>query len=254
MTRNIQIPSNLISELGIPQIIDITDELPKLQQRGKPEGWDGLVSPRRLEALTDIVWHHSAVFLSDNGTPEKHANNHIRAGEGGCPYHFILMGEQWYQCNDLLTFTYGVRSNNYQTVHLCVEGRYSPLRDKDTGVTIKPADELTDSQKRAMIALELTLRPLLPSYTKSNGHNYYVSTECPGYSMTRFKEEVLTFENTLNSPSKTWQSRLDKVAELANQYNYMKDLIEKGPQDGNAQWAVNQLLEVRNVLIERGLL
>lgn len=244
--RNVQIPSNLINELGVQQIIDITDNLPKLKQKGKPDGWDGLVSPRALDALTDIVWHHSAEFLADNIKPETHANNHIRAGEGGFPYHFWIKDGQIYQGNDVLTFTYGVKSNNYQTVHCCVEGCFVP---KDG----RPADILSGANRSAMIALELTLRQLLPNYQRTNGHNYYKPTECPGYSMTKFKEELATVENRMKVQS-TWPAKMQKVGELANQYNYMWDLMKAGENDGNAQWAVNQLLQVREIMKAQGLL
>lgn len=240
-TRNLQIPLNLINELGVLQIIDITDKLPT-----RKGGWNSLVAPRQLEALTDIVWHHSAMFLSEGCDAYSHARTHVNAGEGGCPYHFHLLNGQWYQTNDLLTFTYGVKSNNTYTVHVCVEGCYVPDRGYE-------ADELSEENQRAMVALELTLRGIMPNYKASNGHNYYKPTLCPGYSMTRFREEVLTVDNRLKQES-SWVAKRNKVNELANQYQFMFDLMVVGETNGDAQWAMNQLLETRQIMIERGLM
>lgn len=234
--RNIQIPSNLIAELKVPQIIDITEALPKL----KPNGWDGLVSPRRLEALTDIVWHHSAMFLSDDCDAASHARSHVKVGEGGCPYHFHIKYGQIHQTQDVLTFTYGVASNNYQTVHVCVEGCYVP---KDG----KASDELSDENLRAMIALELTLRPLLPSYKQSHGHNYYKPTQCPGYSMTKFREAVTAAEAKLEF-SNTEAGLNARAYNIANSilyiYNTAKGFDEHGKpvSEGARKWAQQQLL------------
>jgi hypothetical protein len=240
--RNIKIPTNLISELNVPQIIDITDELPKC----KPYGWDGLVNPRSLEALTDLVWHHSGMFLSDNLTAESHAKSHVNKGEGGCPYHFHIKDGQIRQTNDILTFTYGVASNNTYTIHICVEGCYSPKNGMEP-------DVLTDDNLRAMIALELTLRPLLPNYKASNGHNYYKPTACPGFSMTKFKEEINTAQLKLHQGNQ-WAERVKKAGRLNSQINFMDSLIAKGEDDKNAAWALYKKELVYKIMESQKLL
>lgn len=247
-TRNIQIPQNLIDELGVPQLIDITDQLPK----NRIKNWDQLNPQRKPEALTDIAWHHSAEFVADDISPETHALNHIKktgdhaTGEGGFPYQFYIKNGAIFQGNNILTFTYSISSNNYQTVNCCVEGCYAPDRGR-------PADVLSDENRRAMIALELTLRGIMPNYQRTNGHNFYKPTLCPGYSMTRFREETDTVAHRLNQQS-TWMARMNKVNDLANQYEYMFNLMKVGESSGEAQWALNQLLEVRQIMIERKLL
>lgn len=244
LVRGIQIPSNLIDELGVPQIIDITDELPKL--RGG--GWDSLESPRKLEALTDIVWHHTAEFVSDNCSAEIHANNHIRSGEGGCPYHIYIKGGQAFQTNDLRTFTYGVRSNNTYTVHAVVEGCYAPHKGRQP-------DLLSEEDLKAMIAVELTLRGLLPNYQNTRGHNYYVPTFCPGYSMTRFREEVEAVRLRLNfkESEKGQYERAYKIANLIlYTYNLAlgKDEYGNPVTDGTKAWARNKLLKLEKPFAE----
>lgn len=253
--RNIQIPSNLIDELKVPQIIDITDALPKL----KPNGWDKLDPPRKLEALTDIVWHHSGMSLSLGCDALSHANSHIKKGEGGCPYHFHIKDGQISQTQDILTFTWGVSSNNYQTVHVCVEGCYAPVKNEETGVWT-PADELSEDNLRAMISLELTLRPLLPSYKQSNGHNYYKSTLCPGYSMTKFREAVAATEAKL-SFSNTEAGLNERAYRIANSilfiYNTAKGLDQFGKptvSEGTRKWAQQRLLLLEQPMKENNLL
>lgn len=239
--RNIQVPSNLINELGVKQIIDITDDLPKLQ----PNGWDGLVPPRQLEALTDIVWHHSAMFLTDGCDAFSHARNHVRNGEGGCPYHFHLIDGQWYQTNDITTFTYGVASNNKNTIHVCVEGCYVP----DKG---KPADELSEENQRAMVALELTLRGILPNYKATNGHNYYKPTQCPGYSMTKFRERIREFE-FLSAEKNDIKARRKKAQVIASR---IIDLYNKSIDDKSEykDVALEKVEKVGAFMIENDLM
>jgi len=243
-TRGIQVPSNLIDELKIPQIIDITDSLPK---RGKA-GWDALNKPRDINALTDIGWHHTAEFVEDDVSPETHANNHIRAGEGGFPYHFYIKKGQIYQGNDILTFTYGIRSNNYQTVHCAVEGCYAPHEGRE-------ADELSDENLRAMIGLELTLRQFLPAYHKTNGHNYYVATLCPGYSMTKFREAVENVKNQL-SYKESDSGRNERAYSIATYmlwlYNLAqgKDQYGKPVDEGLRIWAREKLLSAEEKVNE----
>lgn len=248
-TRNIQIPSNLINELNIPQIIDITDDLPK---RGK-KGWDSLNAPRDINALTDIVWHHTACFLSIGATAETHANNHIRAGEGGMPYHFYIKDGQVYQCNDVVTFTYGVKDNNYYTVHCSVEGCYSPIHNPDGSIT--PADELSDANLRAMIGLELTLRAVLPKYKQTNGHSYYKPNLCPGYSMTKFREAVEEVKNQLAFKESN-AGRDERAYAIANYMLWLYNLSKGKDEYGNPVeelmrlWAREKLLTAEDKVNE----
>jgi hypothetical protein len=242
--------------LKIPQIIDITDDLPK---RGKT-GWDALNKPRDINALTDIAWHHTAEFEDDDISPETHANNHIRAGEGGFPYHFYIKKGTIYQGNDILTFTYGIKSNNYQTVHCSVEGCYAP----DKG---RPADELSDENLRAMIGLELTLRQVLPAYKKTNGHNYYDRTLCPGYSMTKFRESILEIEKKIEWKN-TSQYRSELAFRIANSILWTRNTSMGIDQFGKTHnedgtptvkeehkaWAVDRLLLLEPKVRELGFL
>ena len=247
-TRNLQVPSNLIAELGIPQIVNIIDSLPRLGRNG----WDDLEKPRALEALTDIIWHHSGMFLADGCSAETHARNHVKNKEGGCPYHFYIKGGVIYQCQDIKTFTYGVRSNNAYTVHCCVEGCYSPKDGKEP-------DELSDANLSAMIGLELTLRSALPSYKQSRGHSYYVPTACPGFSMTRFMEAVEGVKNRMAFHDSE-NAKAERAYSVANQILYLYHLAKGKDEKGNPatpgqiEWAKLELLKLHPYMKERGLL
>lgn len=261
-TRNIQIPLNLIAELGVTQLIDITDRLPK----NRIKNWDQLNAQRKPEALTDIAWHHSGEFVDDDVLPETHANNHIKntgdhaTGEGGFPYHFYIKNGAIFQGNNILTFTYGISSNNYQTVHCCVEGCYAPNKGR-------PADVLSDENRRAMIALELTLRGVLPNYQRTNGHNFYRNTLCPGYSMTRFREEVAAVESRLLDTQKQaeWEAtnaaRDELAYRIANVILWTRNTAQGIDQFGepavskeDQEWAKQRLFLLEPVMREHGFI
>lgn len=261
-TRNIQIPQNLLNELGVPQIIDSTDTLPK----NKVKDWDALNPRRQLTALTDIGWHHTGTFLEDGATATVHANNHIRltknetTGDGGMPYTFYIKDGQIEQCNDLLTFVYAISGKNPFVVSIAVEGCYSPLRDKVTKEIVRQADELSDANLRAMIALELTLRPLLPSYARTIGHNYYASTDCPGFSMTRFIQSVTEIQQRLEwKDSKA--ARAELAFRMANVILWTRNTAQGLDQYGKPTvteegktWAIERLMLLESAMREHGFL
>lgn len=252
--RNIQIPSILLSEFDIPQIIDITDELPK----NPVKDWDALNPPRKLEALTDTVWHHTGVPKRVGADAARHARNHIdskaneETGDGGLPYQFYIKGGQIYQTTDLLTLVYAVSGNNYQTVNIAVEGLYCPDKnypDYDL--------EVADEDKRCMIALELTLRELLPNYRQTNGHNFYQAKACPGFSMTKFREDITAAQvryEFLNS-EKGLQERAYRMANVVLYYYNMaqgKDEFGNPVTEGKRIWARQRLLLLEPAMKEHG--
>jgi hypothetical protein len=198
-------------------------------------------------------------------TAETHANNHIRANEGGMPYHFYIKDGQVYQCNDVVTFTYGVKSNNTYTVHCSVEGCYAPIKNEDGSIT--PADELSDENLRAMIGLELSLRQVLPKYKQTNGHSYYVANLCPGYSMTKFREDILNIEKKIEWKN-TSQYRAELAYRIANSILWTRNTSMGIDQFGKTQnedgtptvtdevksWAVERLLLLEPKVRELGFL
>ena len=72
--------SNLISSLSVPQIVDVSDQLPV----NKNYTWGDLAGWRRLEDLTTIALHHDAYPKANRAgyTPMQQmvniANDHIQ--------------------------------------------------------------------------------------------------------------------------------------------------------------------------------
>lgn len=241
--RNLKIPQSLIN-LGynIPDIIDITDQLPK----NPAYTWEQLTGIREEAALTDIVVHHTGVAKAVGCTAERHARNHINSkaihakGEPGIPYHIYIKEGQISQVNDLLAFVYGVGNNNPYTVHIVTEGDFTQ-------------DAFTETDRVALYVAILAVKSALPGIVRMKGHNEYNPTTCPAIDMNRVRADVATLEQRMKQVS-TWEGRMEQVKPLYNQINYMTDLIKAGPDSGEAQWALSQLQEVVAVMKSKSLL
>lgn len=243
------IPQEIINKLNVPQIIDVTDQLPV----NKNYTWAQLAGTRDINALTTPCWHHDSIKKSfragwDNLSVMKGiAQNHIDLkayepkGDAGFPYHIYIIRGQIYLCNDILDRTYGVGGNNGYTVHICVHGNYAGV------------DTLDDADRRALQAVTLTLMRTLPQFQAIKAHSELNATDCPGYDYQSIRNEVINLDMKLKQES-TWAGKVRMVNEVANQYAYMTSLMKAGENDGNAQWAANQLLAVREILIAQKLL
>lgn len=246
---DLTLSQNLINELGVPDIIDIRSLLPV----NKKYTWAQLAGVRDINNITTVVLHHDAIRKelragwSDVDTAANIATTHINlktnesGGDAGMPYHIWLRNGNAYLCNNLEDFTYGVSGNNGYTIHVCVSGEYANY------------DQLTNADRNMLYAVIIALKQALPAFERVVGHNELKATSCPGYPVKTALEDVALIEHRLAAQD-TWNAKLTKIGELSNQYNYMFDLIKVGEANGNAQWGMNQLLAVRDVLIERKLL
>lgn len=247
--RNLLIPLEIINRLNVPQMIDITDKLPV----NKNYTWAQLAGVRPISDLTTVAWHHDAIKKSlrtgktDLQVAIGIAQNHIdykgneEKGDAGFPYHIWIRNGQAYQCNDILDRTYGVGGNNAYTVHVCVFGEYAYT------------DAMTDADKRALIAVTLTLMRVLPQYKQIKSHGELNPTDCPGYAYDNYRRETLNHDIALKQSS-TWDGKVNKINNFVKQINYMTGLIKQGPNDGEAHWAVNELLDVIAVMESKKLL
>lgn len=230
-------------------MIDVSGQLPV----NKNYSWADLCGWRKLEDLTTIALHHDAYQKANrkNYTPvqmmSEIANDHIKStknekkGDAGFPYHFYVIRGQAYLTNPIALYTYGIGGNNPYTIHICVHGHY------------KDYDQLTDEDLNCVIALCIMLKGNMPAYKAVKGHAELNSSACPGYDMNRVREAITTAEHRIASGD-TWEQKKNKVSQLANQYNYMFNLMQRGEADGNSQWAMENLLAVRQIMIERKLL
>jgi nicotinamide riboside transporter PnuC len=165
----------------VKPIVDITDQLPKnpagdwlhmaiQRKNGRLE-----VGPRSFTDITHISLHHTAV---EGGTPEGHARYHISKGYGGIAYHIYIRGDQIYQVNDLLAFTWHTQSNNYQTIGIVVEGDFTKR-------------QLTEKERQALYAATITVMELFNIPVQNvKGHKEFAATSCPGYDMNQVRKDL----------------------------------------------------------------
>lgn len=245
--RNLQLSSSITNSLGAVTYQDVTDILPK----NPKNSWAQLAGTRNIEELTTIVLHHDAypkkntINMSDMQLMTKIANEHINnklydaTGEGGIPYHIFIRNGRVYQGNDLLDRTYGVGSNNGYTVHIVVSGDYYNF------------DVLTDADRKALYAAILMVIDVLPNFQTIKAHSELNPTNCPGYDHIQVVNDIKTLQMKMKEQD-TWEAKLTKIKQMINQFNYFTNLANKGPNDGNAVWAMSQQMELYNVMKEKG--
>lgn len=190
MIRNIKLPTNLTSSFsGIPQIEDITDQLPI----NPSWTWEKLTGKREAAKLYTIVVHHTGMQKSLGCTAASHARSHINSktnhpkGDPGIPYHVYINtinGPRIQQVNDLLDFTYGVANNNGYTIHIAVEGNFL-------------VDAFTEMDRLCLYAAILAVKAAVPTAKVIKGHREITPTACPGIDMDRVRTDIQTIENQI---------------------------------------------------------
>jgi hypothetical protein len=221
--RNIKVTKAL--PYNVPEIEDITDQLPKHRSytwetmptrtvNGKP-----ISGLRRYEDINTIVIHHTA----SEAPLVNQANYHINAhGWPGLSYHIAISNGRIYQCNDLLAFTYHVANNNSYTIGIAVNGDLSKR-------------EMTSLERELLYAAILTVKGLFP-IKQILGHNELNNTSCPNASMNRIREDIKTLEVKIER-AKSVQARRERATSVLNQVQYMYGLI--GSDDGTEEWSLS---------------
>lgn len=244
----ILIPQNLLSELGVPQIVDIRNQLPINDNYN----WEQLTGNRDLNQITTIALHHDALSkantsgLTDLQLATNIAKSHIRSkkyhkqGEPGFPYDVWIRNGTAYLCNDLLPIKYGVGGCNGYTVHICVSGEYSA------------SDMLTDADKRMLIAVILTYKQGLPAYKETRAHKDFpnAKTACPGYDVQSLFTEIGKVELQLKAAADPEVTKL-RMQRAKNQHNYLYEEYEKDPV--GMKWLEPYLLRIDEVTREMGM-
>ncbi|CAN7362220.1 peptidoglycan recognition protein family protein [Paenibacillus sp. LjRoot56] len=248
--RNLQLPSEIIAKLGVPQIEDIVEKLPINPQNS----WARLAGVRNVNDLTTIALHHDAYpkanttkytdFQLASNMAIDHINNtkYDATGEGGIPYHIWIRNGRIYQTNDILDRTYGVSGQNGYTVHICVSGEYYKT------------DVLTDADSKALCAAILMVKSVLPNFQAIKAHKELNPTDCPGYDYKKIIADVLTIENQLEY-AKSEEHAKAVAFQIANQILYLANLLNSADtSDGNRIWSREMLLQLQPFMKERGLL
>lgn len=245
--RNLQLSSEITSNLGNVVYQDITDSLPK----NPKNTWAQLAGTRALEELTTIVLHHDAypkkntINYTDIQLMTKIATDHINntaydaTGEGGIPYHIFIRNGRVYQCNDLLDRTYGVASNNAYTVHIVVSGDYFNY------------DTLTDPDRNALYAAILMVIGVLPNYKEIKAHKELNHTDCPGYDFVKVRNDIKTIQMQIERNG-TIEAQIERCFAVKNQSEFMYNKAKLN--DGDGVWARTWLDRVHAIMKEQKLL
>lgn len=141
----------------------------------------GAYAKRNKSAIKNIVWHYTATtHAGDGATIIKNHENYWRNTHGwdigGYAYYIDRQGKIFWNY-DLEIVTYGAGVVNPTTMHISCEA--------------SSASNYTAAQIKSREALTLWLLTNdLKHLTGNNvvGHNYYMSTSCPGYSVATMKQ------------------------------------------------------------------
>lgn len=230
--RNIQLIQGLPFKVNLIQ--DITDTLPS--RFPDPE------QIRTSEQITHISIHHSGV---EGGTIAGYADYHVNTLKWShIGYHIVIKGDQLFQTNDLLTFSYHTSSNNHYTIGISISA----------DLTKRP---MSDVERNNLYAAILTIIGLFKIPVENVlGHNEYPDnkTACPATDMQRIRNDIKTIQNQMEY-AKSDENAKAVAFKIANQILYLANLINStDATDGNKVWARQMLLELEPFMKERGLL
>ena len=136
----------------------------------------GVYAKRSKSAIKNIVWHYTATtHMGDGEQVIKNHENYWKNTHGWeiGGYHFYISrnNPKIYWNYDLEKVTYGAGSVNPRTMHISVEASSA---SNYTAEQIKLREQLT------LWLLTNDLKHL--SGTDVKGHNFFMSTSCPGYT------------------------------------------------------------------------
>lgn len=225
--------TNFIDALpfSLKPIIDITDTLP---QKPNP-------NPMRTpDQFKYIAVHHSAV---EGGTIQGYANYHVNTKGWPCiGYHMVIKGDQTFQTNDLLTFSYHVASNNAHTVSVSVSGDLSK----------RPLSELERNNLYGVILTYMSLFNI--PVEKVLGHDEFPgqNTACPCIDMNKVRSDIhslqLMMELIASRPDRVKRA-MDATNRIISLYNKSKD-----PDDKFTDTALDKMDQIYGFLVEKKLL
>lgn len=246
---DLQFNQKIIDNLGVPQLVDIRDQLP----RHKNGSWADIAGFRKFSDLDVIGLHHDAIgkHLRADWEPldiiKNIANTHINTKqytEGGLPYHIVIIRGVAYYCNEISWKVYGISNHNNHVIHVMVHGNYVQF------------DTLTDADRRCLIAVCLMLmeqKELMPNLTMIKAHKELSPTSCPGYDYASIRNDVETWQQKF-AREDSWDWKIQQINGFLNQVQYMTDLIKEGSESGRANWALNSLMDAIDVMRSKNLL
>jgi hypothetical protein len=239
--RNIKLMTGL--SFNVPEIVDITDQLPKKQswetlpkkQNIDHDVWDGTYHTglRNPEDIDTIVVHHSG---PPEGTLTSHARYHADNWGGGIAYHISIDEGLIKQCNDLLSFTFHVSGNNTYTVSIEINADLSKR-------------EMTSHERELLYAAILTVKSVLPiKYVL--GHNELNKTACPCTSMNQIRGDIAKLELQMKAVADPAQIKMN-VYKATEQHRYLYNQYAADPVAN--KWLEPYLLKMDEITRDMGM-
>ena len=215
---------------NVKPFIDITDTLPS--RTPDPEPY------RSPDQITHISVHHSAV---EGGTIQGYANFHVNTLKWShIGYHMVVKGDQIYQTNDLLTFSYHTSNNNDYTVSVSVSGDLSKR-------------SISDDERKCLYAVILTYMSLFNIPVQNVwGHNQFPdnNTSCPCIDMDKVRDDIAKLHLQMKAAVDPQKIR-DQCYKATAQHNWLYAQYQKDPAAN--KWLEPHLLSLYEVMKERGL-
>jgi hypothetical protein len=223
--RNLQVIQDL--PFNIKPYQDITDTLPTRLPDTEPV--------RTPEQITHISVHHSAV---EGGTIQGYADYHVNTLKWHhIGYHLVIKGDQTFQVNDLMTFSYHTSSNNSYTIGISVSGDLSK----------RPLSEV---ERNNLYGAILTIMDLFKiPVANVMGHNEYPenNTSCPCIDMNNLRSDIAKLQTQMKAasdPSKI----MDKCYRATNQHLWLYNEYKKDPVAN--KWVEPKLLQLNEWMDE----
>jgi hypothetical protein len=212
---------------NLKPILDITDTL-----MSKPN------DPNPLRLPTDIKYisiHHSAV---EGATIESYAKYHVKnQGWFHIGYHTVIKGDQTYQTNDLLTFSYHTASHNAQTVSVSISGDLSK----------RPLSEVERNNLYGVILTYMELFGIPVENVK--GHNEFPDqkTSCPCIDMNKVRMDIAGLQFQM----KALPNVKDISFKNVNQHIFLYNQYKADPE--KQKWLEPYLLKMHKITDEMGM-
>lgn len=226
MPKTLILSDQIRKALNLPQVINITDDLPKHPTKKWPK--------RSYDLLQGITVHHFASEAPIINQAKYHINAHDWVG---LAYSVVIRDGQILQTNYLDDRTTHASGGNDISWGVCIGGDLSKR-------------SMTDFERRALTGVCIALKELKDGLWVK-GHNQISKTSCPCTDMNRIREDISSMELNL-AVSETPN---DKLAQSFKVYTRVVDLYKIASNPGKYQAeAQRKLSKIEDMMKAEGIL
>lgn len=223
--RNIKV---MALPFKVNEFQDITDKLMR-NDLGK---WE---PDRTPEQITHLSIHHSAV---EGATIESYARYHVGTNKWrSIGYHLVIKGDQVFQVNNLLAFSYHTSSNNGYTIGISISADLSK----------RPLSEI---ERLNLYAAILTVMDLFKIPVENVlGHNQYPDnkTSCPCINMNKVRDDISKLILSIKVAESPEQI-LSNLFKNVNQHIYLYNQYKADPL--GQKWLEPYLIKLHQITVD----